>query len=380
MKRRTATRCEWTLEGAMIELVIFLAVGALLALPLWDIEEAQLGSAYLFSAVPQALGAFFGLMLAVFAFGAQSVATVYGVSPWRLLSGDKRTLLLEVSFVLLMVASFVLVPYSATCTLSTPLDDLMMVAAVAWLLRQTVLYVGRVFRLLRPSGIIEELLERVTVDAVVSTLSGLKPEAEDVISSVCQVLGCIIDRNELDEVKKAWQSIRSCLSDMVAPGKDAAGRKRMRDFVSALSGAFEGLPTPKGSLMRNIHDYATGDLLDDLWSASGLSHDRYLVGTLYRWGLREIGRLDKLAPGQVRAGLAPVTARLGIKCPEIDRGWWANLTRGEARAFLNSIGPEGIAIRAVDVKAFVDESTRLADAGKYPPQGNEEIPLATCLG
>lgn len=200
----------WRAREAAIRFVIFTAIAITLSLLAWGLPSEDLDSSYLFSAIPQTLGALFGLMFVALTFGSQSVSVTYGVSPADLLEDDAQFSTLTVAYLVTIGLSLVLVPLRAHPLFATPLDEFVVLGMVAWVLYETALLVGRVREALRGPGLLRHLIS--TLD--VSDLQFDRPGRFD---SVVQILDRVT-KERLGESMACWEVLSRGSESILASG------------------------------------------------------------------------------------------------------------------------------------------------------------------
>jgi hypothetical protein len=175
--------------------------------------SASTSSLYLYSAVPQALGALLGFSIAVTALTAQSNHAAPLGPPIRFMLRSETALSLAVGYPLVICAGLALIPASCSELLrQTELDEYVMVVAASWIVIQTVHLCALVLESSKPSGIIRECLSRAKIDSVVRrtlsprnmTWKGVpdRGDQEDVLTTVFATLKGAVKGEQWSEVCK----------------------------------------------------------------------------------------------------------------------------------------------------------------------------------
>jgi len=186
-------------------------------------------SSYLFSGVPQCLGAILGLLAAFVALGSQMAASVYGVNPARILLSDPQFRLLGAAYVITILAGFSLIPLSGHPLARSPLDEFALLGLTGWLLRQTLLFIYRVLGMLRPLGMIRELLADLAVDDILKaayhkpgTDTWDAPTIADPLDQPIQLLSALARRAESGELAECLEEVCATLVPRLAKLNDTA--------------------------------------------------------------------------------------------------------------------------------------------------------------
>jgi len=185
-------------------------------------------SSYLFSGVPQCLGAILGLLAAFVALGSQMTASVYGVNPARILLSDPQFRLLGAAYVITILVGFSLIPLSNHPLARSPLDEFALLGLTGWLLRQTLLFIYRVLGMLRPLGMIRELLADLTVDDILEAAyhkpgtDTWVPAIADPLDQPIQLLSALARRAESGELAECLEQVCASLVPRLAKLNDTA--------------------------------------------------------------------------------------------------------------------------------------------------------------
>ena len=218
---------KWTKGQALLELALFVVVAGVLSLFVWGTPISD--SSYLFSGVPQCLGAILGLLAAFVALGSQMAASVYGVNPARILLSDPQFRLLGAAYVITILAGFSLIPLSGHPLARSPLDEFALLGLTGWLLRQTLLFIYRVLGMLRPLGMIRELLADLAVDDILKaayhkpgTDTWDAPTIADPLDQPIQLLSALARRAESGELAECLEEVCASLVPRLAKLNDTA--------------------------------------------------------------------------------------------------------------------------------------------------------------
>jgi len=186
-------------------------------------------SSYLFSGVPQCLGAILGLLAAFVALGSQMTASVYGVNPARILLSDPQFRLLGAAYVITILVGFSLIPLREHPLAGSPLDEFALLGLTGWLLRQTLLFIYRVLGMLRPLGMIRELLADLTGDDILkatfhepATGTWEAPRIADPLDQPIQLLRKLAARAESGELTECIEEVCATLVPRLAKLNDTA--------------------------------------------------------------------------------------------------------------------------------------------------------------
>jgi len=280
---------KWTKGQALLELALFVVVAGVLSLFVWGTWISDSG--YLFSGVPQCLGAILGLLAAFVALGSQMAASVYGVNPARILLSDPQFRLLGAAYVITILAGFSLIPLSGHPLARSPLDEFALLGLTGWLLRQTLLFIYRVLGMLRPLGMIRELLADLAVDDILKaayhkpgTDTWDAPRSADPLDQPTQLLSALAHRAESGELAECLEEVCATLVPRLARLDDAEMARAAGHLCYRLEEV--ELPSDMGAKLA----LARGSLLlaRDLLAMAGtkpLTLQHLLSWTLARWDL-----------------------------------------------------------------------------------------------
>lgn len=203
---------KWTKGQALLELALFVAVACVVSMFVWGAPISD--SSYLFSGVPQCLGAILGLLAAFVALGSQMAASVYGVNPARILLADPQFRLLGAAYVTTILVGFSLIPLSGHPLARSPLDEFTLLGITGWLLRQTLLFIYRILGMLRPLGMLKELLADLTVDDILKAVYHrpgtdiwAAPRIADPLDQATQLLSALARRTESGELAECLEQV-----------------------------------------------------------------------------------------------------------------------------------------------------------------------------